>query len=42
VVNCFVRDIVKACQPVKLTVLGDFAARGGLGSRMTAHWSKHV
>ena len=41
VVNCFVRDIVKACQPVKLTVTGDFAARGGLGSRMVAHWAAH-
>ena len=42
VVNCFVRDIVKACQPVKLTVTGDFAPRGGLGSRMVAHWTKNA
>ena len=42
VVNCFLRDIVKACQPVKITVLGDFVPRGGLGSRMTAHWEKHT
>ena len=40
VVNCFLRDIVKAAQPVRITVTGDFAARGGLGSRMTASWSK--
>ena len=40
VVNCFVRDIVKACKPVSLTVTGDFAPRGGLGSRMTAQWSQ--
>jgi 7-cyano-7-deazaguanine reductase len=40
VVNCFVRDIVKACDPVRITVTGEFAARGGLGSRMTARWSK--
>jgi 7-cyano-7-deazaguanine reductase len=40
VVNCFVRDIVKACSPLRLTVTGDFAARGGLSSRMTAAWSK--
>jgi NADPH-dependent 7-cyano-7-deazaguanine reductase QueF len=39
-VNCFVRDIVKACSPLRLTVTGDFAARGGLSSRMTAAWSK--
>ena len=40
VVNCFVRDIVKACNPVSITVTGEFAPRGGLGSRMTARWSK--
>jgi NADPH-dependent 7-cyano-7-deazaguanine reductase QueF len=40
VVNCFLRDIVKACEPVTVTITGDFVPRGGLGSRMTAHWSK--
>lgn len=40
VVNCFLRDIVKACHPVQITVHGDFAPRGGLGSKMTASWSK--
>jgi len=39
VVNCFVRDIVKACRPVRVTVTGEFAARGGLGSSMVASWS---
>jgi 7-cyano-7-deazaguanine reductase len=39
-VNCFLRDIVKACQPVRLTVTGDFAARGGLGSKMVVRYSK--
>ena len=39
-VNCFLRDIVKACRPVSITVTGDFVPRGGLGSRMTASWSK--
>ena len=38
VVNCFVRDIVKACKPVRITVTGEFAPRGGLGSRMVATW----
>jgi 7-cyano-7-deazaguanine reductase len=42
IVNCFVRDIVKACQPVSLTVTGDFAARGGLGSRMVKRWEKNA
>ena len=40
VVNCFLRDIVKACDPVSVTVTGDFVPRGGLGSRMVAHWEK--
>lgn len=40
IVNCFVRDIVKACQPVRLTVTGDFAPRGGLGSRIVASFEK--
>jgi len=40
VVNCFLRDIVKATKPVRVTVTGDFAARGGLQSRMTATWSQ--
>ena len=40
VVNCFLRDIVKACRPVQITVTGDFTSRGGISSRMTASWSK--
>ena len=40
VVNCFLRDIVKACRPVRATVTGDFTPRGGLESRMTASYSK--
>jgi 7-cyano-7-deazaguanine reductase len=40
VINCFVRDIVKACDPVRLTVTGDFAPRGGLRSSMTARFVK--
>jgi len=40
VVNCILRDIVKACKPVSLTVTGDFTPRGGLESRMTASYSK--
>jgi 7-cyano-7-deazaguanine reductase len=40
VVNCFLRDIVKACKPKRITVTGDFVPRGGLGSRMVARWEK--
>jgi 7-cyano-7-deazaguanine reductase len=40
IVNCFVRDIVKAAKPLQITVTGDFAPRGGLTSRITATWQK--
>ena len=42
VVNCFLRDVVKACQPVTVTITGDFVPRGGRGSRMTAQWTKKM
>ena len=40
VVNCILRDIVKACKPVSATVTGDFTPRGGLESRMVATFTK--
>jgi len=40
IVNCFVRDIVKACDPLSITVMGDFAPRGGLTTRVTASWQQ--
>lgn len=40
VVNCFLRDIVKACKPVSATIIGEFASRGGLTSSMVARYSK--
>jgi 7-cyano-7-deazaguanine reductase len=40
VVNCFLRDIVKACKPARVTVTGEFTSRGGISSRMTATWTK--
>ena len=40
VVNCFLRDIVKACDPIEVTITGEFAPRGGLGSTMQASYSK--
>jgi 7-cyano-7-deazaguanine reductase len=39
VVNCFLRDIVKACLPVRASVTGEFASRGGLSSRMVASFN---
>ena len=40
VVNRFLRDVVKACKPVSATVVGEFAPRGGLYSKITASWSR--
>jgi 7-cyano-7-deazaguanine reductase len=40
VVNCLLRDVVKACKPVSATVTGDFTPRGGLESRMVASYSR--
>jgi 7-cyano-7-deazaguanine reductase len=40
VVNCFLRDIVKACKPVSATIVGEFASRGGLTSTMVANYAK--
>lgn len=40
VVNKFLRDVVKACQPVSATVIGEFTPRGGVFTRITADWSK--
>src|SRR5206468_13085148 len=40
VVNRVLRDVVKAANPVSATVVGDFAPRGGLGTIVTASWSR--
>jgi 7-cyano-7-deazaguanine reductase len=40
VVNKFLCDVVKACQPVSATVIGEFTPRGGVYTRITADWSK--
>jgi len=40
VVNKFLRDVVKACQPASATVIGEFTPRGGVYTRITADWSK--
>ncbi len=36
VVNRMLADIVKACKPVSATLVGDFAPRGGVSTRITA------
>jgi 7-cyano-7-deazaguanine reductase len=40
VVNRILRDVVKAADPVTATVIGDFAARGGLGTLVTASYAR--
>src|SRR3982751_3518465 len=40
IVNRVLRDVVKAAKPVSATVIGDFAARGGLSTLVKATWSK--
>ncbi len=40
VVNRFLRDIVKACNPVSATVSGEFTPRGGVYTRITASYSR--
>ena len=40
VVNRFLADVVKAAGPVQATVIGDFAARGGIGTRITATYRR--
>ena len=39
-VNRFLRDIVKACDPVRATLIGDFTPRGGIQSQITASYSR--
>ena len=38
VVNRVLQDVVAATRPVSATVIGDFAARGGLSTLVTATW----
>ena len=40
IVNRVLEDVVKAAKPVNATVIGDFAARGGLSTLVTASWSR--
>lgn len=40
VVNKMLRDIIAACEPERVTIVGEFTPRGGIQSRITASWSK--
>jgi 7-cyano-7-deazaguanine reductase len=39
-VNRFLADVVKVTDPVRATVHGDFAARGGIATRVTATYQR--
>lgn len=39
-VNRILEDFVAACRPVSATVTGEFTARGGMRSRVTAKWPR--
>ncbi len=40
IVNRYLRDVVSACDPASATVAGDFAARGGLTTKVTASYQR--
>lgn len=40
VVNRVLADVVKAADPLQATVVGDFAARGGISTRVTATYRR--
>ena len=39
-INRILEDIVRACQPRTATVIGEFTARGGMRSTITASWPR--
>jgi 7-cyano-7-deazaguanine reductase len=40
VTNRILQDVVAAAKPVRATVIGDFSARGGLTTLVTATWER--
>lgn len=40
VVNRVLKDLVAAASPVRMTVVGEFSARGGMRSRVEASWKR--
>jgi 7-cyano-7-deazaguanine reductase len=40
IVNRVLADVVKATHPIRASVEGDFAARGGISTRVKASWSR--
>ncbi len=42
VTNQILDDLVAACSPRRMTVVGDFSVRGGLGTTVTATYTKEA
>ncbi|HWP46910.1 MAG TPA: preQ(1) synthase [Candidatus Limnocylindrales bacterium] len=40
VINKILDDLVEACQPIRMTVVGDFNVRGGIKSIVTAEYKR--
>jgi 7-cyano-7-deazaguanine reductase len=40
VTNQILDDLVGACRPRRMTVVGDFSVRGGIGTTVTAEYTK--
>ena len=40
VTNQILDDLVAACAPRRMTVIGDFTARGGISTKVTAEYAK--
>jgi 7-cyano-7-deazaguanine reductase len=40
VVNKVLEDVVRACQPIEATLVGDFTPRGGIGTIITASYKR--
>jgi len=40
IVNKFLNDVVKATKPKRATLIGDFTARGGISTKITASYPK--
>ena len=40
VTNQILDDLVAACEPRRMTVVGDFSVRGGISTVVTAHYDK--
>ena len=38
VTNSILDDLVKSCQPRRMTLVGEFNARGGIATTITAHY----